>query len=100
MQPEGGVLVTDSRDVLAQIKSDLDSFVGQPVRIKANKGRRRMVVREGTLEKTYPNLFVIKLGPDHQNRRISYTYTDILTEMVELTVLKESGSKKLAYRAG
>src|SRR5690606_31514256 len=72
----GGVPVTDKRDVLARIKRDLDGFVGRPVRIKANKGRRRVVEREGTLEKTYPSLFVVKLGPDQQNRRVSFTYAD------------------------
>jgi len=92
--------VTDKRDVLARIKRDLDGFVGRPVRIKANKGRRRVVEREGTLEKTYPSLFVVKLGPDQQNRRVSFTYADILTEVVELTVLNESGSEHLAIRAG
>lgn len=92
--------MTDTRDVLAQIKTDLAKFVGQPVRVKVNKGRRRVVIREGTLEEIYPNLFVVKLGPDQHNRRISYTYADLLTRVVELTVLQESGAQELAYRAG
>ncbi|MFO7245659.1 MAG: Veg family protein [Thermaerobacter sp.] len=92
--------MSDNRDVLARIKSDLDGFVGHPVRIKAHKGRRRVVEREGTLEKTYPSLFVVKLGPDQQNRRVTFTYADILTETVELTVLDDRGAERLAFRAG
>ena len=92
--------MADTRDRLSQIKKELDGLVGRRVQIKANKGRRRVVIREGTLEQTYPNLFVVKLGSDQQHRRISFTYTDVLTEAVELTVMDETGSKKLAYTAG
>lgn len=88
---EGGDEVTDTRILLAQIRQDLERYVGQRVVIKANKGRRRIVVREGTLERTYPSLFVVNLGPEQQNRRVSYTYSDVLTETVELTFLGDSG---------
>lgn len=92
--------MAETRDSLLQIKRDLDNLVGKKVRIKANKGRRRVVVREGMLEQTYPSLFVIKLGSDQHHRRVSFTYTDLLTEAVELTVVEESDSDELAKNVG
>ncbi|HEY8552393.1 MAG TPA: Veg family protein [Thermaerobacter sp.] len=89
----------ESRDVLAEIRRDLENYVGKRVRIRANKGRRRIVEREGTLEKTYPNLFVVKLDEEYQNRRLSYTYTDLLTAMVEVSVYNGKERKKLNYSA-
>lgn len=103
MQPsEGGGGVTDTRALLAQIREDLDRCVGQRVVVRANKGRRRVVVREGTLERTYPSLFVINLGPEQQNRRVSYTYSDLLTETVEVTVFEGVGreGRRVTVRRG
>lgn len=80
------------RDILVDIKRGLDSLVGERVRITANKGRRQVVEREGTLEKTYPNLFVIRITEGDNSRRVTYTYADVLTEVVKLAVYDESES--------
>ena len=71
---------------LSDIKRDLVSFVGSKIRLKANRGRNRIVEREGVLESIYPNIFVIKLNERKIERRVSYTYADVLTETVELFV--------------
>ena len=71
---------------LAEIKSDLEAFVGSNVRLKANRGRNRIVEKEGVLESIYPNIFVIKLNERKVERRVSYSYADVLTETVELYV--------------
>lgn len=71
---------------LSDIKRDLESFVGSRIRLKANKGRNRIVEREGVLESIYPNIFVVKINERKVERRVSYTYADVLTETVELFV--------------
>ena len=71
---------------ISDIKRDLESFVGSKIRLKANRGRNRIVEKEGVLESTYPNIFVIKLNERKIERRVSYTYADVLTETVELFV--------------
>ena len=81
-----------AKNVLEGIKRDLDSFVGQRVTLKANRGRRKILQREGILESTYPNIFVIKIEGEHSPRRISYSYADILTETVEIKI-KEKNAK-------
>lgn len=71
---------------ISDIKKDLDSFVGSRIRLKANRGRNRIIEREGVLESTYPNIFVIKINERKVERRVSYSYADILTETVELFI--------------
>ncbi len=71
---------------LSDIKRDLESFVGSKIRLKANRGRNRIVEREGVLESIYPNIFVVKLNERKVERRVSYSYADVLTETVELFV--------------
>ncbi len=71
---------------ISEIKRDLESFVGSKIRLKANRGRNRIIEREGVLESIYPNIFVVKLNERKVDRRVSYSYADVLTETVELFV--------------
>ena len=83
-----------SADALKKIREDVQSHVGKMVRLKANRGRKRTFEKEGILEQVYPNIFVVKVteSPDFV-RRISYSYSDILTDTVELTVLNNDDSQ-------
>ena len=78
--------MTAKKNALDQIKQDLESCVGKRVKLRANRGRRKVIEAEGVLEKTYPKVFVVKLGSDSAVRRMSYSYADVLTSTVELTV--------------
>ncbi len=81
---------------LLRIKKDIESNVGQRVRLKSNRGRRKIIEREGILEKTYPNIFVVRIDENTDSeRRVSYSYTDILTETVEVTVFNKNGDIKI-----
>ncbi|MGI6422104.1 MAG: Veg family protein [Syntrophomonadaceae bacterium] len=71
---------------ISDIKKDLESFVGSKIRLKANRGRNRIIEKEGVLESIYPNIFVIKIDERKVERRVSYSYADVLTETVELFV--------------
>ncbi|NLL71744.1 MAG: Veg protein [Epulopiscium sp.] len=77
-------------DIL-QVKKDIEGFVGSKVRVKANKGRKKIVIKEGILENTYPSIFVIRIQNEFEDtfRSICYSYTDILTNTVELSLCKE-----------
>ncbi|HET7560220.1 MAG TPA: Veg family protein [Limnochordia bacterium] len=84
------------RNTLESIRQDVEAHVGKRVHLKANRGRRKVIEAEGVIEKTYPKIFVVKLGKDSAVKRMSYTYADVLTETVELTLDDED---ELANRA-
>ncbi len=89
-----------TKEALAEIRQDLETFIGTRVKLRSYKGRNKVVEREGVLERTYPHIFVIKLDEKRAQRRVSFSYTDVLTESVELTVCGEGGDVKiLAARA-
>lgn len=75
---------------LVKIKTNLADNVGSKVRLKAKRGRKQIIVREGVIENTYPSIFTVKL--DVQNdvptsqRTVSYSYADVLTKSVELII--------------
>jgi len=79
------------RGELFQIKRDIEGCIGEKVQLRANKGRKKSFIREGILENTYPSIFVVKFENEYDNtRRVSYSYTDILTKAVELVVYKDN----------
>jgi uncharacterized protein Veg len=78
------------KDSLGAIKENLDRFIGEKIVLKANGGRKRIIERVGVLEETYPSVFIIKLDEEnHAFERVSYSYADILTSTVELTIFKD-----------
>lgn len=73
-------------NVLEKIRRDMDSFVGQEVSLKANTGRKKVFQVTGILEQTYPKVFVVKFRERQVERRVSYSYADLLTEVVEISI--------------
>ena len=74
---------------LADIKKSLDGHLGRRLQLRANGGRKKTVECEGVLSETYHAVFVVELNEDNAQKRVSYSYTDILTEAVEITFLDD-----------
>lgn len=70
-------------NTLASIKRDIEDHIGEKVTLKANGGRKKILVNEGVLESVYPSIFVIRLKKDTQ-RTVTYSYSDVLTKTVQL----------------
>ncbi|MDP5276939.1 biofilm formation stimulator Veg [Chengkuizengella axinellae] len=87
-----------SKNSLSEIKRSLETHVGAKIMLKANGGRKKTIERTGVLEETYPSVFIVKLDQEqHAFKRVSYSYADILTESVEVTVCKDEGQVKITY---
>lgn len=85
-----------AKNALSEIKSSLDAYVGQKITLRANGGRRKTVERTGVLEETYPSVFIVKLDEEQETfKRVSYSYADILTETVEVSLFEEPGEPHL-----
>jgi uncharacterized protein Veg len=57
------------------------------VKLETNKGRQKSVINRGTVTHVYPSIFTVQLseGPD-TSRKLSFSYTDVLTNTVEITL--------------
>lgn len=87
-----------AKNSLQEIKRSLEPHVGSRIMLKANGGRRKTIERTGVLEETYPSVFIVKLDQEqHAFKRVSYSYADILTETVEVTVCQDDGQLRIAY---
>lgn len=76
---------------IANIKKALDGHLGKRLRIRANGSRKKTVECAGILSETYRAVFVVELDQEENAcKRVSYSYTDILTESVEITFLDDA----------
>ena len=78
---------------IANLKTDINDKIGQKIIVKGSLGRCKSFEKEATIEKAYPNIFVIKY--EEENRNVTYSYTDILTRTVEVDVFDGTGYSPL-----
>ena len=69
---------------ITSIKADIGEKIGQKMIVKGSLGRSKSFEKEATIEKTYPNIFVVKY--DDNDRSVTYSYTDVLTRTIEMQV--------------
>ena len=69
---------------IMSLKTDIFEKVGQKIIVKGSLGRSKAFEKEATIEKAYPNIFVVKY--DENDRNVTYSYTDVLTRTVEVDV--------------
>jgi uncharacterized protein Veg len=82
---------------LSQIKKDIETCIGDNVQLISNAGRKKSIIKEGVLENTYANIFVVKLKDEADiSRRVTYSYTDVFTNAVELFILKDDQKIKVS----
>ena len=82
------------RNTISQIRKELESCVGKRIQLKANKGRKKTCIKEGIVENAYPSIFTVILGNDvNSGRKVSYSYTDILTLTVEVKIMSSTCDK-------
>ena len=72
------------RSDIANLKTDILEKVGQNIIVKGSLGRSKAFEKEATIEKAYPNIFVVRY--EENNRNVTYSYTDVLTRTVEVEV--------------
>ena len=72
------------RSDITNLKTDIIDKVGQKIIVKGSLGRSKAFEKEATIEKAYPNIFVVKY--EENDRNVTYSYTDVLTRTVEVEV--------------
>lgn len=69
---------------IARIKSTLGEKIGSKLKFKTNLGRCRVHEAEGYVKEVYQNIFIVVVSENCGERCVSYTYTDVLTKVVEI----------------
>lgn len=91
----GRVVHLSSKKKVSRIQEALAQYVGTDVKLKANSGRRKFIERSGILEGTYANLFVVRVEEKSVERKLSFSYVDLLTGNVVLIVNQDGQDCRL-----
>jgi len=79
---------------LAEIRENIEGLFGEEVRLKSNKGRKKISVRTGIMGDTYPNIFLVKIKDKNDNERtMSFAYTDVLIGNVQIMPLDKDSTQ-------
>ena len=68
-----------------QVKQEVCSLVGKPIKISVNRGRNKIERYKGSVIFTYPHLFVVRIDNDEQIDRLSLSYKEVICGEVKLT---------------
>lgn len=75
---------------VTDIKESIQNHIGERVILRTNKGRKKIVEHEGVLESAHNSIFVVKIANSYNlSRCVSYSYSDVLTDNVELTLYQK-----------
>lgn len=72
------------KEDISNLKTDIGEKIGQKIIVKGSLGRSKSFEKEATIEKAYPNIFIVKY--EENDRNVTYSYTDVLTRTVEVQV--------------
>lgn len=72
------------RTDITNLKEDIEGKIGQKIIVRGTLGRSKFFEKEATLQKAYPNLFVVKYNQEEGNA--TYSYTDVLTRTIDLQI--------------
>ncbi|MFO7294751.1 MAG: Veg family protein [Clostridia bacterium] len=76
---------------LMRVRKAVESNIGERVKLKANRGRKKSLVKEGVIQEVYPCIFTVRVNIDDRSvQTLSFTYFDILTSNVEVVICKNN----------
>lgn len=82
-----GVILLSSMEL---IRNEIESQIGKKVILKANRGRKKIVTKRGIIDSVFPSLFVVELlFKNSPSRKVTFTYSDVLTNTVELMICED-----------
>jgi len=78
---------------ITDLKADIAQKIGQKIIVKGSLGRSKTFEKEAVIERTYPSIFAVKYAKEEKS--VTYSYTDILTRTVEVSVYDGEGYSPL-----
>lgn len=71
-----------------KVRRVVANHIGSKVRVIANKGRHKVDISEGIISETYPSIFLVLVedGVEDTKHTLSFSYTDVLTKDVRLSL--------------
>ena len=70
---------------ISEVKEYIDSLKGKNLKISVNKGRKRIIRYDGSIEEVYPSVFTLKILGDKNVNMLSCSYSDVICGDIKLS---------------
>ena len=73
---------------VGNVRQAVSKHIGSKVLVKSNLGRHKYDITEGVITETYPCIFLVQVKNEEEDtvQTVSYSYTDVITRDVQLTL--------------
>ena len=67
---------------ISKVRASVHQQCGNRVKIQLDRGRNKVDIQEGVIQKAYPSVFTILVDDEQDNapQLLSFSYTDIITK--------------------
>ena len=72
---------------IKKVRASVHQQCGNRVKIQLDRGRNKVDVQEGVIQKAYPSVFTVLVDDEHEEnppQLLSFSYTDIITKDIRM----------------
>ena len=71
---------------ISKVRASVHQQCGNRVKIQLDRGRNKVDIQEGVIQKAYPSVFTILVDDEQDNapQLLSLSYTDIITKDIRM----------------
>lgn len=71
---------------ISKVRASVHQQCGNRVKIQLDRGRNKVGIQEGVIQKAYPSVFTILVDDEQDNapQLLSFSYTDIITKDIRM----------------
>ena len=71
---------------ISRVRASVHQQCGNRVKIQLDRGRNKVDIQEGVIQKAYPSVFTILVDDEQDNapQLLSFSYTDIITKDIRM----------------
>ena len=71
---------------ISKVRASVHQQCGNRVKIQLDRGRNKIDIQEGVIQKAYPSVFTILVDDEQDNapQLLSFSYSDIITKDIRM----------------
>lgn len=73
--------------IISKVRASVNRQCGSKVMIQLDRGRNKVDIQEGIIQKAYPSVFTVLVKDDREEnppQLLSFSYTDIITKGIRM----------------
>ena len=82
---------------ISKVRASVHQQCGNRVKIQLDRGRNKVDIQEGVIQKAYPSVFTILVDDEQDNapQLLSFSYTDIITKDIRCLLYTSDAADEL-----